>query len=267
MKNPRVFWGILVIAAGLIFLASSFGLFSPKLAWNLVWPISLVMVGFWIILNATIWRKRAIAVENFSIDKADIQTAMIELHHGAGSLVVGPTDNPSVLLDGSCSGGVDQRTAIHEGHAHIELHPKQLEYWDGGWAFGSRGLDWKIGLNPQTPTDLTVKYGANQAVFDLSTLNIEKLKIEAGATDTRINLPEQGKQMKVKIAAGAASIVMKIPSSLEAQLHFNSGVSTRKLDEKRFKPNGSVFETAGYLTAEHKAEIYFETGLTSVEII
>ncbi len=267
MKNPRIFWGILVIAAGLIFLASSFGLFSAKLAWNLVWPISLVMVGFWIILNATVWRKKAIAVEHFTIEKQDIRSAMIEIHHGAGSLEVAPCQDDALLVEGACSGGVDQRSAVAGEHAHIELHPRNVDSWDGGWAFGTRGLEWKIGLNPRVPTDLTVKYGANHARLDLSKLNIQKLKIEAGATDTHIKLPEQGGMMKVKIAAGAASIVLQVPESLEAQLHFNSGVSTRRLDEKRFIPNGSVFETAGYATGKHKAEIYFETGLTSVQIL
>jgi hypothetical protein len=267
MIRPRLFWGALFILAGLIFLASTLGFLKMDLAWKIIWPLAIVFVGLWVILGATLGRNRNVEVENFSIPITNIKSARIEMHHGAGKFEIGIAGNPDNLVEGACSGGVEQRLAVKAGFAHLELHPRGQEFWDSAFPWTNQGLSWKLGFSTVIPLELILKTGANEALVDLSSLKVTHLSVETGASSTRINLPEKVDRIDVKISAGAASIKIQVPQSLAARIHVQSGISSKKIDTTRFPQNGSVYESPDFDSAHHKAEIHIETGVSSIEII
>lgn len=266
IRPSRIFWGAFFILIGIIFLAGTLGAIQMDLAWKIIWPIAILLIGLWMILGSTLSRKRDIEVENFAVPLADIKSARIELHHGAGKLDLGTAGNPDNLVEGTCAGGVEQRLAVKDNFARLELRPRGQEFWDSAFHWPGEGLRWNLGLSASVPFELILKTGANDANIDLSNLSVTNLSLESGASNTRIILPEKVDHISVKIKAGAASLAIQVPQSMAARIKIDSGVTSKKIDTARFPQTGSVYESPDFAVALHKAEILIETGVSSVEI-
>jgi hypothetical protein len=267
MTRPRLFWGILLILAGGIFLAGTFGLFKMDLIWKIFWPLVIVFIGLWVILGSVLHKNRPIETQTFSTPLEGVKSARIVIHHGAGKFEIASSGNPDVLVEGTCAGGVEQQYKVIDGQAKVELQPRGQEFWDSSFPWHSQGLEWKLGLSPKVPMEIFLKTGASESFVDLSNLVVTNLSLETGASSTRVFLPEKIEHIKVKVSAGAASISIKVPESLAARIHMHNGISSRKIDTNRFVQNGSVYESPNFESAAHKAEITFETGVSSIEIV
>lgn len=269
MNHPsRYFWGAIFILAGLIFLAATFHVITMDLAWKIIWPVVILLVGLWLILGATLRRnRRDLPVESFSTPLADIKSARVEMSHGAGKFEIGIAGNPENLVEGECAGGMEQRVAVNDGFARIELNPKARDFWGPSFNWPNQGVAWKLGFSPKVPLELILKTGADDTHVDLSNLNVTNFSLETGASANHIKLPERVEHINVKVSAGAASIVIEVPQSLAARIHVHSGISGKKIDTTRFQQNGDIYQSADFETASYKAEINIETGVSSVEII
>lgn len=266
IRPSRIFWGAFFILIGIIFLSSTLGAIQMSLAWKIIWPIAILLIGLWMILGSTLSHKRNIEVENFSIPLGEVKSARIELHHGVGKFVLGIAGNPDNLLEGACAGGIEQRLAVKDGFARLELHPRGQEFWDASFPWSNEGLSWNLGFCPSVPLELILKTGANDAHVDLSGLNVTILSLETGASNTRIKLPEKVEHIAINIQAGAASLAIQVPQSLAARIKIDSGISSKKIDTARFPQAGSVYESTDFAAAPQKAEIHIETGVSSIEI-
>lgn len=268
IRPSRFFWGAIFILAGVIFLAATFHVISMDLAWKIIWPVAILLVGLWMILGATMRRnKRDLPLESFSTPLADIKSARLEMSHGAGKFEIGIAGNPENLVEGECAGGVEQRVAVKDGFARIELHPKTQDFWGSSFNWPNQGIAWKLGFSPKVPLELILKTGADDTHVDLSGLNVTNLVLETGASANRIKLPEMVEHIDVKVSAGAASITIEVPQSVAARVHDHSGISGKKIDTNRFPRNGNVYQSPDFETAPNKAEINIETGVSSIEII
>lgn len=269
MSHPsRYFWGAAFVLAGLVFLAATLQIISLDIAWKIIGPMVILLLGLWLILGATRGRNRQnVVLEPFSTPLADITSARVEITHGAGKFDIGIAGNPENLVEGECAGGVEQRVAVKDGFARLELKPRTQEFWDSNFRWNNQGLALKLGLSPKVPLDVILKTGADETIADLSGLNVKNLTLETGASSNHINLPEKVEHMNVKVSAGAASISIKVPQSLAARIHIHSGISGKKIDLARFPQKGSNYESPDFETSPYKAEINIETGVSSVEIL
>jgi hypothetical protein len=56
--GASIAFGIIVLVVGLWFFATTtLGLDLPRIEWNQVWPLLLIALGAWIVLNS-VWRRR-----------------------------------------------------------------------------------------------------------------------------------------------------------------------------------------------------------------
>jgi hypothetical protein len=70
----------------------------------------------------------------------------------------------------------------------------------------------------------------------------------------------------VRIEAGAASIVLRVPENVAARIRVGGALSGVQVDRDRFPRQGDVYQSPDYETAENKAEIHVETGVGSITV-
>jgi hypothetical protein len=189
--------------------------------------------------------------------------ARIEVHHGAGRLVIGGGAEPANLLDGTFAGGLQVQARREGDRLDVELRPQRD--W-GPWVVGTAGLAWNLRLNPAVPLSLKLETGGNEALVDLTGLKVEELRLSTGASSTEVLLPAGAGFTKVKVGAGVATIRLRVPEGVAAKFEFEGGLATAHVDTSRFPRVGDEYCSPDYATAANKVDIEVEAGVGSVDL-
>lgn len=261
MRNSAIFWGIVLIVIGAIILLSNLGLL-PANAWQIIWPIGLIALGFWVLWG--IFRRPALQNKHVEIGLRNAQRAIIKLRHGAGRMTLGATGEGENLLAGDCAGGV----IVDEGRDGDLLKVKLStpEQWFPNFGSTRASLDWSLTVKEQIPIDLDISSGASDARLDLRRLNIPSLKLSSGASSVQVQLPELANDMRAEFKTGAASLSLRVPANVAAQIKATGGLATIHVDTTRFPKQGGVYQSPDFATAANKITIRVETGVGSVDI-
>jgi hypothetical protein len=252
-------WPLLVLAVG-IFLFVDFADLADVDSLELLgrwWPVALIVLGA-IVLIGALWPRARAVEEQLSISAAGVARGEVILKFGAGRLEVG-RGTPGVLVDGTFDGGV--RRTDH-GPGRVELETDLLEVFPG---FNPQ-LHWCVRLAPDLPLTLRLEGGASRADLDLSELAVTSLVVKTGASDTRVVLPRAAGAVEVRIEAGAAQVRIEVPEGVAARVHSQVGLGSTTVDEARFPRTTDGWASAGYETAEHRADIRVSGGVGSFRI-
>jgi hypothetical protein len=265
MKPSTIFWGVLLIVVGAIFLVATFGGLALNDVGKFIFPAILVALGVWVILSWSFTRGKPLETQAISIPLEKASSAVIRFNHGAGKFDLSASDNKDILLEGTCVGGVTQKQSINQGQKQVELSVANGFRWTA-WPASNQGLRWNLAASQHIPLQITFKSGADDACLDLTRLNVTDLSVETGASSTRVLLPECSEMIKVRIHSGVSSVKVTVPSQVAARIQVQSGLTGKNIDTKRFLLKGAVYESPGYDTSPKKAEIYIETGVSSITI-
>ena len=97
-------------------------------------------------------------------------------------------------------------------------------------------------------------------------MNINFIKLETGASSTKVIMPAHGASV-LDLEAGAASINIIIPPGVSARINAEGGMTSLNVDTNRFpQVNSRVYESPDYESAENRAEIKVETGVGSITV-
>lgn len=133
--------------------------------------------------------------------------------------------------------------------------------------FGTHSqIDWDVALNADIPIELNLDLGANKSILDLHDLNITKLYLDSGASDTRLTLPAKGR-FSANLDVGAASLEVILPEGLSARIHASVAVGEINVNEGRFPRHGKYYQSADYETAAHAVDMTIDAGAASVKIV
>ncbi len=261
MRN-RIFWGLVLILIGLIFLLSyQFG-FS---AWNLIWPFTLIVFGCWVLLIPVLSKGAEVVTEEIDIPLEGAKQATIKMEHGAGTIHLITADLPSTLLKGSFVGGVRSKVATVEEKCHIKLESK-VEFINFLPRFQKeQKLKWDLSVNRTIPLKMKMETGASDNHLDLRGSQLKELHLETGASSTEIYLPEKAGETKVHIESGASSIRVHVPEKVAARIKVG-GLVGKNINTNRFKKDGDNYQSAGYAEAANRADIEIDSGVGSIEI-
>ena len=269
MRRNSLFWGVLLVLLGGLFLLNTLGLFRVNI-WSLIWPLFLILLGVWILVN--VFNRpggREIQTEVTSVPLEGAQQANVRIHHGAGRLTINGSAAPDTLAQGSFGGGLDYRKSASGNGVNLDMRPR----WDSHvifgfpWMWPNQGsLDWNVAFSPNIPLSLRLETGAGESRVNLSDMRVVNVDVETGASSTDLTLPSNAGMTRVKVEAGAASVNIHIPGGVAAQIHTQSGVSSISIDQTRFPRQGSVYLSPDYATATNKADIDIEVGVGSVRI-
>ncbi len=265
MRRSGAFWGGILIVLGLLFLLDNLGIFTVSV-WSLLWPLFLIAAGLWVLWGVLFGRQTLTAAQ-VSIPLDGATAARIRMHHGAGRLDVSGASLGTVLLDGTCQGGVDYHAQPTAGTLDVDMRSARDAFRRGPFFMFGPGdsLDWRLRLNADVPLQLDLETGASASHLDLAGLKVTDLRLSTGASATDIWLPENAGSTRASIKSGAASVNVNIPESVEARISVQSGLAGVSVS-RRFERREGGYESADFATAANRLELSVETGVGAVSI-
>jgi hypothetical protein len=264
MRRNQLFWGVVLLLVGGLMLANEMGIRLPNgmSLTELFWPLLFIFGGAWVLIG--VFLRGNVEVHNASIDLQGANSASIKINHGAGELKIHSGANSSELVHGSFAGGLDHKAARNGDRLDVKMRPAK-DVMDFPF-FGPRTqLDWDVALNTEIPTALTLNVGANKAMLDLRDMQITDLKLETGASETRITLPARGR-FTADFDLGAASLEITIPDGLSARIRASLGAVEMKVDESRFPRNGSYYQSPNFESATDAVDMTIDAGAASIKV-
>jgi hypothetical protein len=284
-------WPMFVMLLGFGMLASSFGFGRRQWAgsWWLVWPVAWIVVGFILLMSTTgrlgvepgdliarwwplipigigvwflvasIWPGRATPVESLSIPLDGVPEASVRIRFGAGQMSLGRAA-AGMLVSGTCSGGVH---LIRRGPGVVELEPDL----NGGWPGWDRPYAWQVDVTGEVPLDLWVESGAARAVLDLGDLQLRRLDLRSGASETTLRLPRAAGMTVVKAETGAASLTVEVPAGVAARIRSRMALGTTQVNEARFPRTADGFASPDYATAGNRVELDLQGGVGAIKVV
>lgn len=269
MRRNNLFWGILILIAGLFLLGNNLfpSLFDGVSVWDIIWPLAIVLIGVSMLMGPIMGR-RNLETQAVSVPLENASDGDLHLSHGAGRLSVRAAGSPGVLLSGTCVGGADVNVSRSGPSVLVNLKSRAGDYWFGFPNFQGPygGYAWDLNLTPEIPLRLLLETGASESNLDLRDLKLTDLEVKTGASSTVVMLPANAGTTRVKISSGAASVKLYLPEGVAGHIRVQSGLAGIHIDPNRFPAAAGGYETPGYASAANKADIFVETGVGSVEI-
>lgn len=261
MRRGSIFWGAILVLAGILFLLSNLGILRVNV-WNLLWPFFLIALGI-AFLWGTLFRSPR-SGEHVNIPLEGAARAHVRVRHGAGTLSIGSGAQADDLLEGNFGGGLDFRTRHSGDELNVEMSvpPQFFPFvWGPGY-----NLDWNFRLSRDIPLNLNVEGGANEAKLDLSDLRIDELTLKSGASSTQISMPTNAGMTRARIETGAASVKVQVPSGVAASIRAQGGLASIQIDTARFPKQGDLYKSNDYDTATNRIDFDVQLGVGSVQI-
>jgi hypothetical protein len=293
-RSGPIFWGLVLIGLGVLSLAQqlSNGQFDAGELLRRWWPLLLVLLGLWLVLQALVgsrWTGGGVAwgagptgpgstgpgptgpaptgpgrsgpgsSERLSLDLGGATDAQIEVAFGAGELVIGRAP-PGKLMEGSFDGGV--RPEIR-GPGRVRLG-REVELW--GWGPGRWPKGWHFGVTGEVPLSLRVETGASRNELDLSDLRVSDLIIRSGAAKTILRLPRAAGSTRARIDTGAASIRIFVPPEVALRIVGRMQLGTNDIDTTRFPPTATGWSSPDFDGAANRVELAISGGLATLQV-
>lgn len=262
MRRSGVFWGTIILILGIMLLLQTLGIISVSV-WTIFWPLFLIALGVWFLFSSR-WRRGTAQAENLSIPRDGASQASIEFHHGAGKLDVGSLMGGTALLEGTFVGGVSHTAQPFGSEMRVRLSADPVHPW-GPWNW-PEGLRWDVRLTQDLPLQLVFHTGAGESDINLADLNVKSLRLETGASSTRVILPARAQYTRVDAKAGMAAVNMTVPQGVAAMIQAKTGLAGVTIDTNRFPQQGSTYVSPDFGTAPNKVEIYIEGGMGSFDV-
>lgn len=264
-RNGRPLIGIVLIVLGILLLLQTLGILRVSL-WGLAIPIFLIALGVWGIWNASQGGLET-GPERLAIPADGASRAAVHVRFGAGRLRIAGGAAPGEVLTGEFGAGVAHRVH-HEGQSlRVELY-RAAEAWAAMImpAIWGQRPEWNIRLAHDMPISLQLETGACESEIDLSQTQVNWLRLQTGASGTRLTLPARVDLVRAEVEAGAASVRIRVPEGVAARIRRQGGLAEIRINEQRFPRSGEVFQSEGYDNAVHRIDLDVQAGVGSVEV-
>lgn len=253
-------WPVALAVIGVLFLLSTTGALGTDLG-SIVrwWPVALIVLGAWYLIVAFVPRAAA-GSNRLAIPLEGATSASVRLQFGGGEVTVEPGPADQLLVGHFENGAAVQR---RRGPGNVELSP------DGATVFPwfDRPLSWRIGVTTGAPLDLDLQCGAAKVRVDLTGVALRRLKIQTGASDTRVLLPRAAGESSVKAEGGAASLTFEVPAGVAARIKSLMVIGSTSVDESRFpKAASGRWESPDYATATNRVDLEISGGVGSARV-
>jgi hypothetical protein len=294
-----VFWPLLLIALGLIFLLQNFG-FISGVSWRAIaslWPLLLVLIGLDIAF-ARRWPVPTLVAEVLVIAAGLALAASSpnlapgyafpEVGSGASD-VSAPRNNATQLaltLNGGTihsyhvSGGSEQLVEAHSASNDLRLRTSgttrvdvRIDQVSGGFMRPTGDVQIQVGSD--IPTSLTVNVGGGEFDFDLSDIRVTDARVNIGASSMRFVLPKPSGDVAIRMNGGASSISIVVPDGVEVRIATTGGLLSLRSDNTRLGSGGdargcvacgSSVETSGYGAAHDRVTVTISAGASSIVV-
>jgi hypothetical protein len=287
-----LFWPLLLIVVGLVFLLANFGLIRPisVLALASLWPLLLILIGLDIAVGKR-WPLATLAADVLII---------------AGGLVLVATQPslPGISRFGDTDRDVVSSVSVPRGDAKtmaLRISAGATRYTLRGGDTGAnavqaqsdrpdlvirdqsrsgdrltvrleQGTDMRVGFMRATQVDATiasdlvtslqVDAGAGDFTIDLSSVKVTDARVSVGAAQLLLIAPTPSGDIPITVSAGASSVTIEIPAGVEARVTNTGAITSTRFDNPRF----SGGETSGYASAKDRVTIRVTSGAGSLVV-
>jgi hypothetical protein len=250
-----VFWPILLIGVGLLWLMNNLNLL-PGWSWGTLWqlwPIFLIAIG----LDLLIARRSAILgaivalatiglvivvilagttfglgrdinviTEQFSEELGSANSARIDLEFSMGPTLIEALNRSDDLIQAEIthlgevefsSSGTSRKT-IQLDTIEGSIQVGRLDLYD------EHKLRWEIGITPEIPVELNIRGGVGESELDLSELNLASLDLDVGVGQIRILLPATSGEYDAHITGSMGETYIEIADEADIRLDIDGGV-------------------------------------------
>lgn len=122
---------------------------------------------------------------------------------------------------------------------------------------------WELSLSQLVPFQITAKSSGGKFDLDFTNLEVTKLNLELGKTETNLNFGKIG-SLRATISATDGSITVNLPTDKAAHLELPEGTTVEIAT--RFAKVNQGYETEDFSKAKDKIEINFNPGKAKVTI-
>jgi hypothetical protein len=261
MNRGAIFWGFVLVLLGVLFLLQSTGLLRLNI-WTLFWPLLLIAWGVWILIGTFGRRPQP---QEVTMELKGVEEARLFFRYGAGKLTIDGRAAPDELLHGQFGTGLAYERQEEGERVTLYLRPPEGASL-APWNWGSHERDWNVHLNNAIPLELDVETGAAEAHLDLSEMQVRSFRLKTGASDSRVILPAQATYTRATIDSGMASVTLRVPDGVAAQIESEAGMAEVKVNRTRFPRAGKVYRSADYDAANHRVDLTIRVGMGSVTV-
>jgi hypothetical protein len=290
-----LFWPLLLITMGLVFLLVNFGLIPGVNALALLnlWPLVLILAGVDIAIGRR-WPLAALGIDVAVIALGLALLATQPTFIGSPFFITGgggernvsvarqSATSLSLTINGGAgrfrvSGGSTMLVEAHSGNDDLRLHSATSAQPNGPRAdvrvdqtsnrrFGGAAIDVETRIASDVPTDLSINGGAGEFVVDLGEVMITRADLNVGAASLTLTLPKPTTDVSIDVNAGASSIVIVVPDGVEARVTTTGAILTLRSTNSRITPGGNTAETPAYGSAKARVTVHVTAGASSIAI-
>jgi hypothetical protein len=251
-RYRSLFWPILLIGVGCIWLMANLGLLPGGSVWLLpnLWPVILIGIGIDLVfgrqnpavgaaasvllivgvvaflfyapaLNLNVTKDLQTRTITVPLEKNQNARVSLDLASYPTTIQALPAASPDVL-DATLHyrGAIDFSATGSNGVLDIRLSHRNSENW---WMnmVSSGDQSWQIGLHPNLPLDMTINAASGSSDIDLSGLQLTRLKMDAASGSTTLNLPASQKSYPVDYNGASGSAEINLPAATSITLTLN----------------------------------------------
>ncbi len=300
MKYRNIFWGVILITLGALFILKNLDIiYFNWYAIFRLWPLLLILIGISILpVKNTIklilsFLAIILAITfifsspysryhyfNFRCDRnhsyydndlkeqyfyesydSSINLAVLKIDAAAGSFKIkGETDN---LLDFEKEGNIGPYRFSSQDFDNKKV--LKLNIKNTFFKLGNIKNNVYIKLNPEPVWEFDFDAGAAKLDLDLIPFKTKKITIDGGASSINIKLGDKYNYTKLDIDAGASSINIKIPEESGCEVHTSSVLSSRNLRGFN-KIKKGFYKTSNFENSINKIYIDIDVAVSSLKV-
>lgn len=300
MKNGNIFWGILLIVVGLLYLLINvFGVSLNLSGFSDYWPLILILLGLSFLTSNQIVKSvvvgiaaLALAIVIFSFFNSDIFNCDDDLDSDWGesiqyeSDIIRSYDSNFKFMDVEISGGAGRIAVTSVDSNLYEVRSKSAkqniiidtissnDYYKLNLGLDDTVIDFDdekpikrtldLHLNNKLTYNLSCKLGAAAADLNLKDLNVNKVVVEMGATslNLELNAPVSDSGF-VEIEAGASSINLSAPKDVGVELVNEMKLTSKSLNGfTQIKEN--LYRSENFSSAKKKIFVKLDGAVSRV---
>ncbi|MGI6666790.1 MAG: LiaI-LiaF-like domain-containing protein [Bacillota bacterium] len=126
---------------------------------------------------------------------------------------------------------------------------------------------WDLNLNSSLPTSINVTGGVANATLDCGLVYLDNVDISAGVVDLDLTLGLTGKDTRVTVSGGAASVDVSLPRAAGLRVSLSSPLTiTRDFDDQGLTRSGNVWVTPDYEEASTRVDLVVNCGAGKVKV-
>lgn len=292
MNANRLFWGVIIIIIGLLWLFTNLGIISGGFwseIWRL-WPMIFIIWGVsllfshkglntvWLsvisliimlaVASAFVWvyqgaKKESTIIEVNEQISNSADNVILDFKIGAAEFFL--SDGAEKILEGSVesNSGIDIDNEIINKTQTISINQLPISNFLLNPNIKNR---MELKTSAELPLKVNIDSGASKINMDLRQSILSELDIDSGATAADIKIGDKSKVVKIVISSGASSFDIEVPLGYAIKVINKSGLSGNNFSAIGLVKTGENWLSSDYNQNDNKINIIFESGASSLNL-